>query len=148
MVSEERRSKARVAKLERGLKSRRLRSVSQVASATATLDLTTSAQDIEGCSLSLGAGTWLIVGVFAFSGNNQGAIARGYCNIGGTDESAEAQFQPNGTAGVERATVLQMWPRTLTATTVVKLRALKDADVGIFRAWITHTRIFAMRTGD
>lgn len=147
MVSEERKLKARVAGLVTALKSKRLRSISQIASCTSDLTLTTSAQDVPGCSLSLGVGTWKVEGIFDFQGNDQSVLASGFCNVDGVNESEEAIYRPNAGA-MGRATVFQVWRIVLTVTTTIKLQACKSGAGGTFKAWMTHTQLFAMRTGD
>jgi len=124
-----------------------LASTSSGAVASGDLTLTTSAQDIAGATLSLGAGTWLVFGVFDFEGDNNGAVAIGVCDVGGADETPLALLRPDGTNST-RATVAQVWPITLSSTTTVKLQAYKSVNVGTFTARQTHTTITAVRTGD
>jgi len=145
-VVEEPGGRARIARAEKALKSRRLRSIAEIASCSLTLSLTGTIQDIAGCSLSLGRGTYVVLGVFHFRGNDQGSVAHGICDVGGSDESKEARWRPSADAFAD-ATVSQVWLITLTRRTTVKLQAYRDLGVGAFTARL-HTRIFAMRTGD
>lgn len=137
----------RIARAEKALKSRRLRCITQIASCTSSLTLTTSLQDILGCSLSLGAGTYFVEGIFDFQGDDQGAVAIGELDVGGVHETEQAIYRPSASA-IGYATVGQVWRLVLTTTTTVKLEASKSAALGTFKALTPHTRIFAMRTGD
>jgi len=124
-----------------------LASISQSAEASAILTLTITKQDVPGCSLSLGAGTWLVFGNFAFRGNNQGSYAIGYLDVGGVEQTRQAQWRPAASADAA-AMANQLWRITLSATTTVKLQAKKSVDVGVFTAQNIYTNITALRTAD
>jgi len=126
---------------------KQMASISSRAAASSDLGLTTSEQDIPGASLSLGAGTYIVIGVCDFQGNHNGAVAVGYLNVGGSNQSGSIVFHPDG-SNYSRATVAQVWRITLSSTTTVKLRAKKTANVGDFDVWQHHTTITAIRTGD
>ena len=126
---------------------KQMASTSALARASSTLTLTTSRQDVAGASLSLGAGTYLIFGVFDFYGDNNGAVAVGELDVGGAAQGGAAFLLPDGTNS-NRVTAIQIWRKTLASTTTVKLRAFKTADVGTFLCYQDHTAITALRTGD
>ncbi len=116
------------------------------AAAASSLALTTSSQDVPGCSLSLGAGTWLIFGVFDMEGDST-AVGLGVLDVGGADQNTYAEFQPSS-GHVSKATVAQVWRITLASTTTVKLQAHKTAAVGTYKCYHPHTTITAIRTGE
>lgn len=101
------------------------------------LTLTTTAQDVPGCSASLGAGTWHVFGTFQFSIATTGVGACvGVLDVGGSDQDDGATFNSSGTG---QATVSQNWIITLASTTTVKLQANKLIDAGAATAGINST---------
>ena len=126
---------------------KQMASISSRAEASSSLTLTTSEQDIPGASLSLGAGTYIIIGIIDFQGNHNGAIAVGYLDIDGNNQPGSVIFWPDG-SNYSRATVAQAWRVTLDSTKTAKLQAKKTGAVGAFSALGSHTTITAIRTGD
>ncbi len=118
-----------------------------IARCTGRLTLTTADLPIAGCTLWLLPGYYIIIGVFHFSGNNQGAHAIGSLYLDGARQGWEAAYQPAATAW-GRATVTQVWRVHLTATTTLQLKAKKTAAVGIFRALNPETTITSIQTAD
>ena len=123
---------------------------SHFARASAALTLTTSAQDITGCSLSLAAGTYLIIGVFDVYGEGANDAGAGHIAIGSlvvdtTEQSGYGLGSLGYTsASMDRHTVTQVWAVTLAATTTCKLQGKKSGGTGSSKIIQTHTAITAI----
>ncbi len=135
---------------------------SALAEAAADLTLTTSNQDVAGCSVTLPApGTYIVRAVFDFQLSAAGAFATGTLSAVGvltdssdtevdTPRAALAEWEdPIGVIsndGMVRATVTQMWRvTTTTSDEVFKLRARRSnpgASVTL-KAMSPHTTIMA-----
>jgi len=122
-----------------------------IATSTADLTLTTTAQSITGDGDSSKVrlllptpGDWLIEAVFDFVFDVAGAtiaIGQLYLNDSGSAESGTAAF---ATVDTDRATVAQHWKvTTTTANTPVELKALKVGNFGTLRAITPDTRLAA-----
>lgn len=102
-----------------------------LAAATSDLTLSTSEQDVSGCSASLAAGTYLVRGYFDML--SQAAtgfhitFAMGLLSVGGTTQTRAARVYSFNNA-INYQTVAQEWRVTFGSTTTVKLRA-KRVDV-------------------
>lgn len=98
---------------------------SSAAQALSSGDVTTTASlaDVTGCSVSLGAGTWLVAASFDVLVNNAAndRTFEGHLDVGGTDQTLIAELIALTLAG-DREQVAQIWKITLTGTTTVKLR--------------------------
>ena len=124
-----------------------------IASATASLTLTTSFQSIVGDGDSSKVrlllptpGDWLIEAIIDFVQN--GASSPGalqgelYVNDSGSPESGQVLYQPS--QNPDRATVTQSWKVTTTAAdTPVELKAKMETGGGNALATTTHTRLTA-----
>lgn len=118
------------------------------ASSGSGLTLTTSEQDVPGCSFTAGVtGTYRIVAVFAFSVINTvgGAetFARGVLNINNVTQGGFA-YLSQGVGNGDRAsgTVVRVWQKTVTAGQVVKLRAYHNGN-GTATCWNADTTLDA-----
>ena len=115
------------------------------AAADAGLTLTTSYQDVSGATVTLPTpGDWLITATFAFTesgSGDEGQLARGQLLADGVAQSPIAfLILLDGL----RATVVQTWKVTTTATDVIaKLQAKKDGGTGSSVASATATTITA-----
>ena len=116
-----------------------------VARQTAELTLTTSYQDVPGCSLSLAAGTWLVVGVLnvnAIGAGDDGQWACGALLVGATIQDGISTWKlKDGTGG----TCAQAWVITVSSTTTVKIQAYKTGGTGTSRVSYPHSSITALR---
>lgn len=105
----------------------------QLATATADLRLTIYNVDVPGCSLSLEAGTWLIIATFCVRAIAHDARVYffGRLDVGGVAEDIDLWLWHTATDDVRNAT--QVWFVTLTETTTVKLQGAKGgADAGVY----------------
>jgi hypothetical protein len=119
------------------------------AQASASLALTTSFQDVAGCSVSLTPGVWLVNGIFYFLEPGAGDVGQilvgGLATTGGAAtvalSNARAVFVvPSALSG---ATAAQAWRVTVTATTTAKLQALKTGGAGTGSVQVQNTTITA-----
>lgn len=121
-----------------------------IATATADLTLTTSAQSITGDGDSSKVriilptpGDWIVEATCSFQHTAAGAshaIAELFVNDSGSAQTGESHLQEVASL----ATVAQRWKVTTTATdTPVELKARKAAAGGTVKALSTHTRITA-----
>jgi hypothetical protein len=101
-------------------------STTQIAYATATLPLTTTAQPVPGCSLTLArAGTYLVIGVFDFSASLDANIPfLGTLN----GQSKYAIFSTPSPEG--RVTLGQQWKITVSAGAIINLVVNKTGGTG------------------
>lgn len=121
------------------------------AQAAGTGDVTTTAslQDATGCSVSLAAGTYIVLGVFDVEVNNalNDRTWEGHLDVGGADQNDFAILVAPGLINVQ-ATVSQTWRITLGSTTTVKLRTLHSGGtVGDFDVKGANTVIAAWAAG-
>lgn len=118
----------------------------QIAYATGSLTLTTSAADIPGATLTLTkSGIYLIVGVVDFSEVGAGdvpSVFSAYGNFAGTLQVAAADFA--AVTANARATVAQQWLYAGTPGNIVKLQAKKSGGTGSSLAATTNTSISAL----
>lgn len=119
---------------------------SQLAAATSDLTLTTTKQDVPGATLSLEAGTWVVIGVFRLQCSSYASLVgcRGWLDVGGVVQNQKAIFAP--TVANQTATVLQTWRLVLSSLTTVKLQADKGADTGTYFVESDDTNITAIKT--
>lgn len=98
---------------------------SSKASATADLTATTTtAADVTGATLSLVAGTYIVIGNFDVSiKGNADRLFEGILDVDGTDENDLAVLLGVGLDTDDRQQVLQVWRVTLASTLTVKLQA-------------------------
>lgn len=114
--------------------------------ATADLTLTTSDQEITGCSTTLvEPGTYLVWGVFDFQHSAAGGgVAVGNLYVDGTAETSIAPLEE----GAVRGTVSQVWLVTTTGRdTEANLQASKTVNAGTVAAKQNHTTLTVLRVG-
>lgn len=125
-----------------------LKNISQRAASTGDLTLAVGVADVPGATLSLGAGTWLVFGVFNFGVQTYALkTCYGHLDVGGALQPSQARWVPVG-GDWEQTTCTQAWRITLGGTTTVKLRGSKNAAGGTHFIYSPHTAITALRTGD
>lgn len=106
---------------------------SAIAYQTSVVTLSTSEQDVPGCTLSLDAGTWLVIGNFDFHVSPAGSSeAHGLLRVGLTTQANYAFLQSVDSRN--RATVSQTWIITVAGTTTVKLRCIATSTVATIKA--------------
>lgn len=120
--------------------------------ASATSDLaatTTTAADVTGASLSLAAGTYIVIGVFDVSiKTNTDRLFEGILDVGGTDENDLATLQAVGLDTDDRGQVTQVWRVVLGSTTTVKLQARHSGGAaGDFAVNAANTTLTAFVAG-
>jgi hypothetical protein len=119
------------------------------APASASLSLTTTPTNVVGCTMSLTPGKWLVTGVFDFSGIGAGdvgqALLGSLATSGGTATVANATSVAVLSVPIDgtRATVVQAWLVTVTATTTATLQGSKTGGAGASIAVLTHTAMMA-----
>lgn len=111
--------------------------------ATADLALTTSDQDVTGCSVTLGSsGTYLVWGVFDFHHSaSGGGVAVGSLYVDGTAETSTALLDE----AAVHASVSQVWLVSTSPDIVVKLAAKKTVNAGTVEVKANHTTITVLR---
>lgn len=120
--------------------------------ASATADYTpttTTATDVTGASLSLGAGTWVVLGIFDVTRNGatNDRTFEGVLDVGGADENDLAVLSVPVSATV-RAHAVQAWRITLGSTTTVKLQARHSGGTaGDFTVNAANTTLTAWKGG-
>lgn len=122
---------------------------SSKASGTADITTTTTAADCTGATLSLTAGTYIVVANFDAVVNNalNDRLFEGILDVGGTDENDLAVLNAPGLVNV-RAPITQVWRVVLGSTTTVKLQARHSGGtVGDFTVRFDNTTITAFTSG-
>lgn len=122
--------------------SRKLKPTKGVVRATGNVNLSTSAQDATGASVSITcdvASTCIATAFFDVQGIVSGTSAFiGYFNVDGSNQSAEAILA--SASGSIRATVGQTWSVSLSAGVhTLKLQAKVQVDTGTEQLNTTHT---------
>lgn len=114
-----------------------------LARSSGTLTLSTSLQDVVGATLSLDAGTYIIIGVFDMNISTTGCgLLEGYLDVGGTAQTGRARFGDPAVA--HEATVTQAWLVTIASSpTTVKLQAKKGSAGGTAGVVTVNTLIAA-----
>lgn len=118
-----------------------------VSDASANLATTTdSAQDIEGCSQVLDAGTYLVWGVFDCINNtaNNDRLLVGECFVGGTAEDRNMTCRTS--EANQRSSLTYMWIVALSEQATVKLAAKHmGGSTGTYKIESDNTRLITLR---
>jgi hypothetical protein len=130
------------------------------ATAASSGDVTTTSSlaDATGCSVSLSAGTYIVLGVFdVLVNSNADRTFEGHLDVGGSDQTRIAPLVAVGLDTSDRQPIIQAWLVTVAATTTVKLRAKHSGGTagdftvkansfiaaytagGSFGEWVTYT---------
>lgn len=120
------------------------------ASGTADVTITGSLQDLTGATLSLAAGTYIVMGVFDVRVNNSGndRLFEGHLDVNAADENDIAALQGLGLDDTDRQTIVQQWRVTLASTQTVKLRGkYSGGATGDFTVLGANTTLVAFRVG-
>lgn len=121
------------------------------ASANASGDVTTTSSlaDVTGATLSLGAGTWIVAGIFdVVLNSNPDRTFEAHLDSGGVDQAEVAPLIPVGLDSSDRASIMRVWRLTLGATTTVKLRAKHSGgSAGDYTVKQTNSGIVAWQAG-
>jgi hypothetical protein len=123
---------------------------SSKASATSDLTATTgTAADVTGASLSLAAGTYIVIGVFDVSiKSNTDRLFEGLLHDGTGLQNDVAPLQGVGLDTDDRLPSMQVWRVVLASTTTVKLQARHSAgSTGDFAVNAANTTLTAYRAG-
>ncbi len=106
----------------------------------APLVLTTTAQDIPGCALTVDPGYWLIIGTFCIEGDKTTNKAIGTMKIGGYTRPEEAWYTPNQS---KQGIIMtgQVWRQVAPEQNVIKLQAKVINNQGTFTVLSPHTTL-------
>jgi hypothetical protein len=119
----------------------------QIAPGTGTLTMTTTLQDMAGCTLTLAmAGRYLITGVFGFQtlgAGDAGQVLKGGLMTDGTAQSSQA-FVIGGTANDGATAALQWLYAAPAAGKTVKLQAGKSGGTGTSVVYNANSMISAV----
>lgn len=124
------------------------------ASASGSLTLTNSYQDVAGATVTLNrTGKWVIFGLFDLAvvdgaGNDDGQVLTGRIDVNGTYDGLEATYRGEGNPELDRGTVSQI--RAYTAASqplTAKLQAKKAAGTGSSLCVVGNTTITAVFLG-
>lgn len=121
------------------------------APASADLILTTSNQDVPGATITIGPGTYQIIGYFDFlTGNDDldnGTTGRGVLSVDGVAEASEAISTLVRIAGATRlrTTVPKIWIISCANSCIVKLMARKSGGTGTSVLMAMNTNITAIK---